>query len=64
MAVLGHALPTFAMNDPSAATELAVTARRVTAGEVPEKDQISRDLRELGEPLPLALGACDCLWLG
>ncbi|MEH0579615.1 hypothetical protein QBA54_35195 [Streptomyces sp. B21-108] len=64
MAVLGHALSTLAMNDPSAAIELAVTAGRVTTGEVSEKNQISRSARELGEPLPLGLGACGCLWLG
>ncbi|WP_344409062.1 hypothetical protein [Streptomyces viridochromogenes] len=64
VAVLGHALSTLAMNDPPAAIELAVTAGRVTTGEVSEKDQISSSARELGEPLPLGLAACGCLWLG
>ncbi|MDX3435711.1 hypothetical protein [Streptomyces stelliscabiei] len=62
--MLSHALATFAMNDPPAAIELAVAARRITTGEVSEKDQISCGARELGEPLPLGLSACDCLWLG
>ncbi|MEW2402019.1 hypothetical protein [Streptomyces sp. NPDC046862] len=43
MTVLGHALPIYAMDDPSAVIELAVAPRRVTAREVSEKNQISSD---------------------
>ncbi|WP_258876673.1 hypothetical protein [Streptomyces sp. 2221.1] len=64
MAVLGHALPIFAKDHPSVTIELAVAARRVPAGEVSEKDQISGSPGEAGESLPGGLAACDCLWLG
>ncbi|GAB2889055.1 hypothetical protein GCM10027074_66690 [Streptomyces deserti] len=64
VAVLGHPLPIFAMDDPSAVIELAVATRRVPAGEVSEKNQISGDPGEASEPLQGDLGACDCLWLG
>ncbi|MBC9730536.1 hypothetical protein [Streptomyces sp. TRM68367] len=64
MAVLGHALPIFAKDHPSVTVELAVAARRVTTGEVSEKDQISGGAGEASESLPGGLVACDCLWLG
>ncbi|WP_306967435.1 hypothetical protein [Streptomyces afghaniensis] len=38
VAVLGHPLPIFAVDDPSAVIELAVATRRVPAGEVTEKN--------------------------
>ncbi|MDX2696773.1 hypothetical protein Sipo8835_03860 [Streptomyces ipomoeae] len=64
VAVLGHTLPIFAMDNPSAVIELAVATRRIPAGEVSEKNQISGDPGEAGESLQGDLGACDCLWLG
>ncbi len=63
MAVLGQALPVFARDDLSIPTELGVTADRVTASEVPEKDEISSPTREIGESQRRSLGVCDCLWL-
>ncbi|MGW4490557.1 hypothetical protein [Streptomyces sp. NPDC004376] len=52
VAVLGHPLPICALDDPSVVVEPAVAARCVSASEVSEKDQISRDPWELSEPLP------------
>ncbi|MFJ3419031.1 hypothetical protein ACIPN8_22090 [Streptomyces sp. NPDC086082] len=61
MTVLGQARPDLTRDYLSLTIEPAVTPRRVAAGEVTEKDQISRRGREPGEPLPRGVGACDCL---
>jgi hypothetical protein len=62
--VLGHARTELAQDYVSLTIEPAVTSCGVAAGEVSEKDQISRRPRELREALPRGVGACDCLWLG